>query len=273
VDDSRFDELARGLSDGRPRRPLLGAGLTALAALGTGLAWSSDADAKKKKKKKKSCKKKKCGVCQTCSKGKCLAAADGTACTGGTCTGGVCRTVPVNVCPSAQVCELSETCCKEGINTAASGVAFCGESQQEICSCPAGDDFCGGTAGSQCCLSGDGCAESPDGIAFCTSEACSAGNDLCSFEWASCGETCACVTSAGGTNLCADFAAFAGCPDTSQCSTDAQCAGDDVCVDMGCRCSGGTLGLCLPPCAANVQRATSRQAAQHPLRDRVGPLR
>jgi hypothetical protein len=274
MDDSRFDELARRLSDDGPRRPLLGAGLTALAALGTGLAWSSDADAKKKKKKKKkSCKKKKCSECQTCSKGKCVAAADGTACTGGTCTGGVCRSVPVPVCPSAQVCELSETCCQEGITTAPSGVTYCGEFQDEICSCPAGDDFCAGTEFSQCCLSGDMCEQAEGGIGFCATETCSAANSFCTFEWASCGETCSCVTSTGGANLCADFAEFAVCPDTSECSTDDQCPGDDLCVDVSCRCGGGTLGTCLPPCAANLQRATSRKADRHLLHDRVGPLR
>ncbi|MCA9880203.1 MAG: hypothetical protein KC442_20555 [Thermomicrobiales bacterium] len=272
MDDSRFDDLVRRLGDSRPRRPLLGAGLTALAALGTGLAWSSEADArKKKKKKKKSCKKKKCGECQTCSKGKCLAAADGSACTGGACAGGTCR--PPQTCSPAQVCTLSETCCTAGITNTPGDPTYCGQNQQEICSCPAGDRFCSGSAGSQCCLSGDSCAQTPDGVGLCVADTCSADNDFCSWEFAACSETCWCVTSSGGAHLCADFSAFTGCPASSSCSTDANCTGDDVCVNVGCRCGGGSLGVCLPPCVINMRRAASRQANLRPLRDRVGPLR
>jgi hypothetical protein len=266
----RFDALARQLGQDGTRRRLLGLfGGTALGGLLAAGLIGDDAEAKKrKKKKKKSCKKKKCGECQTCRKGKCLAKADGTACTGGTCEGGICRTV--NNCPPAQVCDLADTCCTEGINCF-DDVCFCGEEVQVVCSCPAGDEYCEGTDGAQCCLASDGC----NVAGYCTTDTCSASNDFCELEFAACGDNddnCGCVSSTDGANLCASFEEFA-CPATSQCTTDSNCSGDDVCVDIGCRCTGTFLGLCLQPCAVNLQGAAARRAGSQRLRDRVGPLR
>lgn len=260
MDVLRFDALVRQLGQGESRRRFLGlVGGTTLGGLAAvGLASESDA---RKKKKKKSCKKKKCGECQACKKGKCLAKTDGTACSGGTCEDGVCRSV--NNCPPAQVCDLAETCCTDGINSV-DGVSYCGADQQAICTCPAGDDFCQGTDGAQCCLSGDACHES----GACVTETCSASNDFCEMEFAACGNGCGCVSSVDGVNACASFATFA-CPTSSECANDAQCPGDDICVNVGCRCGGGTLGLCFSACA--VPRQGAARAANQRLR--VGPLR
>ncbi len=257
MDVHRFDTLVRAFSTQGSRRRVLG--LLGGTALGGLLATGFDHDAEAKKKKKKC--KKKCAECKQCKKGKCKPKANGTPCSTGTCANGVCA------CAEDQVCELAETCCTEGINCI-TDVCFCGEDQQEVCSCPAGDEYCEGTDGAQCCLAADTCGS----FGGCVTDTCSAGNGVCELEWAACGATCNCVTSTGGDNLCASLAAFEGCPDTSQCATDAQCTGDEVCVNVGCRCSGGTLGVCLPPCAADLQ-GVARSGGSHRVRERVGPLR
>lgn len=243
MDIQRFDALVRQLGQGETRRRLLGLfGGTALGGL-MATTFGPEAEAKKKKKKKKSCKKKKCGECQVCQKGKCQPKADGTACTDGACEGGVC--VGINNCPPAQVCELAETCCTDGINCI-TDVCFCGENQQEVCSCPAGDEYCEGADGAQCCLTGDTCAS----IGACVTETCSANNGFCEFEWALCGENCGCFSSVGGAHVCGSLEGFECPPDPSQCNTDGNCSGDDVCVNVGCRCGGGFVGLCISACSA-----------------------
>ena len=148
MDDSRFDALVRRLSDGAPRRPLLGAGLTALAALGTGLAWSGDAEAKKKKKKKK----KKGGgkkKSTTTTKAPITCPAGQYSCNGGCIAENLCCT-DVN-CPGGQRCTSG------------------------ICECTGGRIACGDL----CCDSGPGiCSISAEGITSCVEGTCTATN-LC----------------------------------------------------------------------------------------------
>lgn len=79
MDPLRFDALTRSFGARLSRRTALG---TLPALLGLGVV--EDAAAK--------CNKKKpCGSCRRCKKGKCKKAKDGTRCAGGTCTGGRCR--------------------------------------------------------------------------------------------------------------------------------------------------------------------------------------
>lgn len=236
----RFDALARQLSQGGSRRRLLG--LFGGTALGGLMATNAGPEAEaKKKKKKKSCKKKKCGECQVCQKGKCKPKPNGTACTDGTCENGVC--IGDGNCPPERICELSETCCPEPIEDV-NGVGIC-ESASRLCSCPAGDQVCSGTEGSQCCLSDDECSP----IGNCATDTCSAGNDFCEPEFAVCGDNCGCFSSVGGANLCASFESFS-CSAPSQCTTDDNCPGSEICVDVDCRCGGGFRGVCFSACSS-----------------------
>lgn len=124
MDDAQFDGLVRRLCTSGSRRPVIGAGLAALVALGASAA-RPDAGAARKKKKKKGKKKKgntgatttpapqctSCPACQACANGACAPVADGTACgSGGTCIHGGCATqcgAPNYTCPfPASGCAL-----------------------------------------------------------------------------------------------------------------------------------------------------------------------
>jgi hypothetical protein len=233
----RFDALSRQLSQGESRRRLLGLfGGTALGGL-LATTFGPEAEAKKKKKKK-SCKKKQCGECQICQKGKCKPKPDGTACTDGACQGGVCN------CPSDQVCELSETCCPEPI-TAYEGASICStDDVAQLCSCPAGREACVPDVGELggCCLSSDAC--DPD--VGCVTTTCSADNVSCTLGAASCGTNCECLAAVEGGHICADSATVI-CSLSGQCSNDTECSGGQVCAELGC-CGG--LTRCVSECAA-----------------------
>ena len=198
MDDSRFDALARRLSDARPRRPLLGAGLTALAALGTGLTWSSEADAKKKKKKKK----KKSGSTTpppttrppvTCLNGQPLC--DGKCCpTGQSCNNGACR------CNGSNKINCGDRCCN-------SLTEICHVSEGGVTTCQEG-----------VCQANNACAGG--GFSFCRNDA---------------GGTCLCGSTVAPAQTVCFKAAAVNCSQT--CTTNADCGGGSVCIPGGPACT------------------------------------
>jgi hypothetical protein len=213
MDDSRFDELVRRLSDGTPRRPLLGAGLTALAALGTGLAWAGEAEAKKKKKKKK---KKKGGTTTlppttkpplTCPTGQ-------FACNG--------ECIPEDNCCGDSECAVGQRC-TNGFCECTGGRIACGE----LC-CDAGSEICNVSVG---------------GMTTCQAGTCSAtnlcqGNDGASMCRNDSGGTCYCASTVAPSQPVCFKAAQRNCSQT--CTSNADCGVNGVCIPGGpaCQCSG-----------------------------------
>lgn len=225
MDDARFDELARRLSDSRPRRPLLGAGLTALAALGTGVAWSSEADARKKKKKKK---KKKGGKTtpppttkppMTCPTGKKL-------CKGGCIPEGDCCST--TECATGQTCTSGKCVC-DGSNKINCGSLCCDKATQ-VCENDLGITTCraGSCPATTFCASGvDGhpqyfCANSPSGYCVCTN-----------------------TVDAAPQHACVNISAVETCG--AACSNSGQCPSGSVCIETGANC-GCTGSFCVPTC-------------------------
>lgn len=223
MDDSRFDALARRLSDSRPRRPLLGAGLTALAAMGTGLAWSGEADAKKKKKKKK--KKKgnttpppttkppeRCPNGQKLCNGRCIDVEDccvsGDCASGQVCTNGFCSC-------SANEITCGNLCCDKASQTCENdaGVVTC-----RAGTCPSTNFCASGGPGTRQYL----CANSTSGFCICT-------NTVDTVPQKACVNINA-VTSCGAT-----------------CANSGQCPSGSVCIETGANCSC-TGNFCAPIC-------------------------
>lgn len=255
---TRFDTITSFLSGGRSRRgiaPLL-VGLTFGGAL-TPLLGLAGARAKKTKRKKR--KKKKgvppppgCASGQKLCQGQCIPqsacctsaeCAAGAACAGGSCACPVGTETCDGACtPAAQICE--EFCCPVAPECFADGCAC----EDFLCTCAGARAYCSTPDFTQCCIPGDNC----DPVAACTTDTCTAGNDVCTSGSAFCGETCLCTTSAAGDPFCADFEEVADCPASSECDTDAECGGA-TCANVPC-CGNGDafFGVCLPACPASV---------------------
>ncbi len=112
MDTKRFDAFTRSLSAGEPRCSVLagvGSGLLAALPLTFG---GEDTAAKKKGKNKKSCRKKRCGECSTCKRGKCGPNADGSDCGGPCreCLGGACRAKTGTTCFTSGSCLSTGDC-------------------------------------------------------------------------------------------------------------------------------------------------------------------
>jgi hypothetical protein len=213
MDDSRFDALARRLSDGAPRRPLLGAGLTALAALGTGLAWSGDADARKKKKKKKKKRKKGGGNnnSTTTTKAPVTCPAGERPCNGGC--------IPDENCCSSSECSSGQQC--------ALGVCLCAAANTISC-------------GESCCNSlTEVCQLDSAGMATCQAGTCQAG-DLCAGNgFTLCRNNangaCGCTSTVGPAPQTVCFK-FAERDCTQTCTSNADCGSSSVCIPGGPQC-------------------------------------
>lgn len=230
MDDSRFDDLVRRLSESGARRPLLGAGLTALAALGTSLAWSGEADAKKKKKKKK--KKGK--------KGK----------KGGTTTQQPTTQPPVT-CPTGQKtcnggCIPDEKCCTS---------AECAPGQQctqGVCFCTASNKI---KCGEQCCDKATEICKNDLGIATCLGGTCPATTfcesgvpDHPQYYCAnSASGFCVCTSTVDPApqRACVDIEAVQSCG--TACANSGQCPSGSVCIEAGANC-GCPGNFCAPIC-------------------------
>jgi hypothetical protein len=201
MDPRRFDALTRTIGLRRSRR----AALAMLPAL-LGLGIATDATAAK-------CSKRKpCGPCRRCKKGRCRKARDGAACPGGTCQTGRC----VGGCTPS--CD------------------------RRVC----GDDGCGGSCGS--CEPGQTCQTGRCQVGPCTpscaGRAC--GDDGCGGSCGSCpgGQSCQggrCVTAdcPPGQRRCRGQ-----CLAVTICCDDTDCAGDRTCQSGTCACPGDKPNLC-----------------------------
>ena len=172
MDDSRFDTLTVALGVGRSRRGL--ARLLGGFALGGSLnrLGLDEVEAKRKRKKKK-----KKAVSPSCT----------PTCAGRNCDGDGCG-------GSCGACSGGQTC------------------QSGICTCPSGQDFCGGTCRLSCPL---GSARDPRTCGCCRASGsfCN-GNDTCCSDL-----PCPCSGGSGGCG--------SGCPGRSfndACLFGAQCA-------------------------------------------------
>jgi hypothetical protein len=265
MDSTRFDIITRLLSSGRSRRgiaPLLG-GFTLGGVLTPLLRLTTEAKKKKRKKKRKKKKKvvppppdcasgRKLCQGQCIPQGACCTTAD---CTGGApCTGGVCACPPgTGTCdgactPTAQICE--EFCCPATPECFADGCAC----EDFLCTCAEERTYCSTPDFTQCCLPGDDC----DPVVACTTEVCTANNDVCTIGSAFCGETCLCTTSAAGDPFCADFQNVEDCPASSECDTDGECAVGETCANVPC-CGDSSefFGVCLPACPTSLAARAS----------------
>ncbi len=214
MDGSRFDAVVRLLGSEGSRRPLLGAGLAALAASGLSVAQPSDSEGKgkgKKKKKKKKCKgnTKKCGkkcipADQCCSSADCG--------NGGQCTSGKCS------------CPVGQKSCKGGCipQSACCATSDCGSAQTCVngaCTCPPDTKACG----TECLPPIVCCSLACPGDQTCENGVCTCDNPL--------------------QSPCADGSCVAG----SECCVDSQCPEGQECVDGTCWCAGDGI-LCDDVC-------------------------
>ncbi|MFN8662108.1 MAG: hypothetical protein U0075_09475 [Thermomicrobiales bacterium] len=202
---------------------------------------------------------------KTCGNDGCGGAC-GTCEPGGSCQGGQCVCLPDHVCGAG--------CCPATVECFAEGCAC----EQDLCSCSGGRTFCSTPDFTQCCASGDTC----DPVAACTTNVCTAENDVCTVGGAFCGAGfCLCTTSAAGAPFCADFNLLTDCPTTGACATDTDCDTGETCANVPC-CSATAdafVGVCLPACpvtrgglATAEDRATRRRQLQRTLYlDRARP--
>jgi hypothetical protein len=271
MDADRFDSLARSFITPSSRRSIVS--LLGAAGIGGALAaaLADDAEAKKKKKKKcKPCRKKKKGKCKgkkpdgtpcgdslVCENGQCVSATCDPACIPPEeCVDGACT------CPSAQAC--GEVCCAEDPECFGD-YCLCDDA---FCSCPADDFLCGSPPNTQCCLDSDTC----DPESLCVTDTCSADNAFCTLEFAFCNDsdTCGCFQRVESpTSVCADISSLTDCPVVSECTGDAQCAGD-VCVNMSC-CDPEQpgIGVCLPLCPEPFAERSGRERRSGASRKRA----
>ncbi len=190
----------------------------------------------------------------------------------GSCVGKVCGDdgcgVSCGTCSGAAFCENGQclcapedqcgaTCC-DGPPTCFEDHCTCVGSRDPFCSCPANATVCANGVG--CCLSQDTCIDpvacSDLEACACATQTCSAGNDVCHFEFAFCGSgapgTCGCFTHASGSPLCAVMPPpdESVCPQFTECVADGDCDTGEVCADVRC-CNLGVLpfvGRCVIPC-------------------------
>jgi hypothetical protein len=170
VDEGSFDGLTRSLTaslTGSTTRRGITRLLSGLA-LGGPLALLGLAEAEAK------CKKKKCGPCKRCKKGKCKPKPAGTACAGGACLSGACITDAVPASPPTLTCadQCPETC-RGCFSRPTGGPPICGTSSGSACGIPCSSDAdCAGT-GFPTCVSnivkrGAASGSSPCGFSACT---------------------------------------------------------------------------------------------------------
>jgi hypothetical protein len=246
----RFDHLTLRLTTRLGRRRMSRA--LVLFGLGPALGYAPEADAKKKKKKKKRKCKPACTGGAKCQKGRCICPSGRQFCQG------VCTL-------SERVC--GEICCPEDLVCFAEGCTC----EDFLCNCTAGRTFCSTPDFTQCCLSGDNC----DPVVACTTDTCSAGNDVCTAGAAFCGggDFCLCITRADGEPFCADFDSLESCPPNSECESDGDCGEGETCANVRC-CEEESefFGVCLPECPAlrgaradSDDRAGGRQRLERAL--------
>lgn len=293
MDHAAFDHLARRVGAIRSRRAavaVLGGALVSLPAV----FFPNLAAAKKKKKKKvtlclngqtitASGKKKKKYLSQGATPGACPPPGCTRKCTGKTCgsdgCGGSCGTCGANhVCQNgACVCVPDRLCgeisCTENVACFAEGCAC----ETTLCSCTGERTFCSTPDFTQCCAAGDTC----DPAAACTTDTCTADNDVCTVGGAFCGDGfCLCTTSAAGTPFCGDFDRVEGCPAASACDADTDCGAGETCANVPC-CSDTAdtfFGVCLAACpvtrgstAAPADRARMRRQLERTVHRDFSP--
>lgn len=222
MEDSRFDALVRRLGGAGSRRPVLSAGLGALAALGASVTWPLDGEARRKKKGKK--KKKKhhkgnntrptttstttkappaCPAGQKRCEGSCID--DVLCCDDGDCGAG--QTCPVAgdycLCTDANTITCGRRCCNKASEICRSdGTCVAG-------TCPA-TNYCQAINGAPQYL----CANGPAGACVCTDT-----EDLTPQH--------ACV---------AIDAIYACDPSGTPCGNSSQCPTGSVCIRGGQSC-------------------------------------
>lgn len=285
MDEARFDRVARTLAGAATRRSALTGALSGLVLLlPTALAEgrkrrNAKAVAVEKQKKKKKCqpglltctikkgkhKKKKrfcvdaqtdplnCGGCdvicansQTCQRGACT-------CNGALCAG-CCDGVTCQAGTSNQQCGANGAICQ-----ICSGGRSC---QNGVCTCPAGQTFCGGTCvdtrtdPANCGSCGTTCSSpwtcggnGAPGVCGCTPTTCEAQGKSCGPIPDGCGETLNCGTCEGATPVCSGGTVCVACSLTDPCP-DGCCAADGTCrsgTQFGaCGPVGGTCIACTP---------------------------
>ncbi len=110
MDERRFDDLAKGMADGRSRRGVIRAGFGGLAAsLGATLSLRDDASAAKRNKKNKNERCKPRSVLAACtSSAQCCPKETGRTCGSTTCIG-----YPLQSCckPAGGRCSVDCDCC------------------------------------------------------------------------------------------------------------------------------------------------------------------
>lgn len=244
MEDDTFDALLRILARRR-------SALALLSAFGVGSLLSAESAAKRRKKK---CKKKKCGLCQKCKKGKCKPQPDGADCGGGaSCQQGEC------ICPTE--------CCSDAD---CPGEQVCDDGQCLDEACPAGEKPCQGEcipdaeccgkcpAGQVCCANVGLCKNilnDPDFCGSCTNGQCqgsdTCANGACSQECTTIGQVCLapnCLCAnrvqSGhlGEKVCAQINPF-NCNNVETCEGDADCGFQFVCVSDIC-----ITPVCADPC-------------------------
>lgn len=234
MEDSRFDALVRRLGDAGSRRPLLGAGLGALAVLGTSAHWSLDAEARKKHKKGKKKHKKGGGTTTSTTTQAPPACPDGQKLCQGSC-------IDATTCCDDSDCAADQTCLGPGgicactdSNTISCGQNCCDKTSQ-VCrfggdgtACVAGTcpsaTYCGAKSNDPLFV----CANSPAGACFCTN-----------------------TVDTVPQPTCVSFDVFNTCIRTAPpCGNSSQCPSGSVCIKGGLNCEDCPAAFCAPRCTA-----------------------
>jgi Stigma-specific protein, Stig1 len=249
-----FDEMAKALAEGVPRREALrrlGSGLatTLLASLGVERAWAACPPGTTlcgRKCVNLQTDRKNCGSCghdcqndQRCVSGSCSGGSGGG---GGGDGGGLCA----NYCsglPTNQRASCQSACNACGGDTS----RLCASNTSgTVACCPQGAPCCSGNCcgvGQQCCLGGNGSA-------YCTglgtNQDCSRCGDTCTGGKFCVNQACACANGQidCGDGICVNLGTNLNC---SRCGDT--CSGGKFCVGGTCACPSGQAdcgtGVCV----------------------------